>query len=128
MQKDAPHSNFGGQSRDNRCFQKCKNSISTSSPIKPIAHNQPPTAIRTDNTITTRFIKKMQMKKSKSWDMHLHWLRDRKITKEFNVIWERGDKNRADYFTKHFSAVYHRNIRFICAGHICLIRNVLVPL
>ena len=80
--------------------------------LQRMGHKQPSTTIRTDNKTTTVFIKNdIQMKKSKSWDMHLHWLHDRKITKEFNVIWERGDKNQVDYFTKHFSTIYHRNIR-----------------
>ena len=53
----------------------------------------------------------MQLKKSKSWDMNLHWLRDRENNKEFKVHWERGIYNTSDYFTKHHSISHHKNER-----------------
>ena len=51
------------------------------------------------------------MKKSKSWDMQLHWLRDRQNRDHFDVRWEKGSVNASDYFTKHFNSTYHRQIR-----------------
>ena len=30
---------------------------------------------------------------------------------EFKIYWQRGIDNEANYFTKHFSTVYHRNMR-----------------
>ena len=46
--------------------------------LQSIGHDQSsPTRIRTDNSTTMGFVNKnMQMKKSKLWDMKLHWLRD----------------------------------------------------
>ena len=77
--------------------------------LAELGHLQPPTQIVTDNSTTTAFANKtMQMKRSKSWDMHLHWLRDRETREHFNVIWERGLDNRVDYFTKHHPTVHHR--------------------
>ena len=71
-----------------------------------------PTPIRTDNSTSAGFVNKnMQMKHSKTWNMQLHWLRDKENNKFFNVFWDKGQNNGADYFTKHFSTVHHRRIR-----------------
>ena len=48
---------------------------------------------------------------SKSWDMNLHWLRDKENQKEFLLTWEKGSKNLADYFTKHHPTVHLRKMR-----------------
>ena len=75
-------------------------------------HPQPPTTINTDNSTTVGFVKNnIQMKRSKSWDMNFHWLRDKETMKEINVNWGKGKDNFADYFTKHHSIVHHRRMR-----------------
>ena len=51
------------------------------------------------------------MKKSKTWEMHLHWLRDKEKQKYFKVFWDKGENNYADYFTKHHPIIHHRRIR-----------------
>ena len=51
------------------------------------------------------------MKKSKSWDMRLHWFRDRENQKQFNIIWSKREHNCADYHTKHHPITYHRKMR-----------------
>ena len=53
----------------------------------------------------------MQLKKSKSWDMSLHWLRDRENHKQFKVQYKKGTEIPADYFTKHHSVNHHRASR-----------------
>ena len=51
------------------------------------------------------------MKRSKSWDMNLHWLRDREQRKHFTIKWEKGKNNKGDYFTKHHPTIHHRKER-----------------
>ena len=71
-----------------------------------------PTPIKTDNSTATGFVNNnMQMKKSKTWDMHLHWLRDKEKQNFFNVFWDKGSNQGADYFTKHHPTIHHRRIR-----------------
>ena len=53
----------------------------------------------------------MQMKRSKTWDMHLHWLRDKENKNHFKVFWDKGSNNGADYFTKHHATIHHRKVR-----------------
>ena len=77
-----------------------------------MGHPQPITEINTDNSTTIGFTNKnMQLKKSKSWDMSLHWLRDREKQKQFKVQWKKGADIPADYFTKHHTVTHHRNMR-----------------
>ena len=90
-------------------FQNAKIAVSLRNILKELGHEQPPTPIITDNSTTTGFVHKtMQMKRSKSWDMHLHWLRDREARNHFDVMWEKGLDNKVDYFTKHHPTVHHR--------------------
>ena len=73
-----------------------------------LGHPQPPTILKTDNSTTASFVNKnMRMKKSKSWDMRYHWLRDPVLRQEFIVRWEKGILNKADYYTKHFPPSHH---------------------
>ena len=51
----------------------------------------------------------MRQKRSKAWDMKLHWLQDKET--DFRVYWAPGSDNKADPFTKH------RPPSHIC--HIC---------
>ena len=51
------------------------------------------------------------MKKSKSWDMSFHWLRDKEAQKHFNIVWKKGKEDYADYFTKHHITSHHRRMR-----------------
>ena len=75
-------------------------------------HSQPPTTIITDNFTSAGYINdNIQMKKSKLWDMRLHWLRDRENQKEFTIKWKKGQHNCADYHTKHHSVTHHRTMR-----------------
>ncbi len=50
----------------------------------------------------------MRMKRSKSWDMKYNWLHDRAAQQQFNIIWDKGSRNMADYFTKHHPPSHHK--------------------
>ena len=94
-------------------FQNAKRIISIRYVLEAIGHKQiKPTPLRTDNSTSSGFVNKnMQMKQSKAWDMQLHWLRDKPNKEIFNVFWDKGPNNGADYFTKYHPTVHHRRIR-----------------
>ena len=75
-----------------------------------MGHPQPPTVINTDNSTTNGFCNNnIQLKKSKSWDMNPHWLRDRQQKKHFNIQLNKGKDNSGDYFTKtSHTTLHHR--------------------
>ena len=43
--------------------------------------------------------------------MNLHWMKDRILQKEFWIYRDKGDKNRGNYFTKHYPPRRHKLIR-----------------
>ena len=66
-----------------------------------------------DNAVTNGFIhKNIKQKRSKSWDMRYHWLRDKNLHKQFRYYWAKGEENEGDYFTKHHPPKHHIANRF----------------
>ena len=53
----------------------------------------------------------MRLKRSKSWDMRYHWLRDAALRKHLLVKWVKGILNKADYYIKHFAPSHHVQMR-----------------
>ena len=93
-------------------FNNAKLVVSICNILNQLGHSQPVTVINTDNSTTSGFANKnMQLKKSKSWDMSLHWLRDRENQKQFKVQWKKGSDIPADYFTKHHTVKHHKTMR-----------------
>jgi hypothetical protein len=82
--------------------------------LEELGHPQPTTGspFATDN-ITARGIltSKMRQKLSKSFDMRYWWMKDRIRQGQFNLLWQPGKFNLADYFTKHFPPWHHRLMR-----------------
>ena len=78
-------------------FQNSKTAVSLQNILHKLGHDQPLTPIITDNSTTTGFVDKtIQMKRSKLWDMHLHWLRARKTRQHFEGMRKRGLDNKVD--------------------------------
>ena len=77
-----------------------------------MGHPQAATPTRIDNTTSHNYAHDtMQQKKSKAFDMRLHWLRDRVNQKQFQTHWMQGDCNYADYYSKHHAAAHHKKVR-----------------
>ena len=69
---------------------------------------QPQTPIQTDNSTAVVFTNKTIVNKAtKSADMRLWWIRDRKSQDQFRNYWEPGSENEGDYSTKHRPPIYH---------------------
>ena len=43
--------------------------------------------------------------------MRFNWIRDRVSQKQFEIYWEKGIQNLADYPTKHHAPRYHQRVR-----------------
>ena len=54
--------------------------------LQSLNHPQPPTPIKTDNSMAYSFVtNNIHQKKLKSWNMNYYWLRDRQTQKQFMV-------------------------------------------
>jgi len=99
-------------------YINCQNAIVLRTTAEELGHPQPPTPIQVDNSTTYNFIMDtIQQKRSKSFDMKLHWLRDRQNQNQFHIYWAKGDTNKADYFSKHHTAAHHQRVRhqYLCS-------------
>eukprot|EP00957_Ditylum_brightwellii_P101483 7733528-Ditylum_brightwellii.AAC.1 len=47
-------------------------------------------------------------KRSNAKDMHFHLLQCREAQKQFNIKWKQGERNRADYHSKHYLPIHHQ--------------------
>ena len=97
-----------------------------------LGHPQPATPLKTDNSTANSFVhSNIRQKRSKSWDMRYHWLRDKKLHDAIRIYWQRGSKNHGDYFTKHHPPRHHSLMRskylHICSflsHHVNLLRKI----
>ncbi len=80
--------------------------------LEALGHPQGPTPIQFDNKAAVGILTdKMTQRRSKAMDMRFYWLKDRNVQKQFHIHWKQGNKNLADYHTKHHPAKYHQEVR-----------------
>ena len=54
--------------------------------LECLGHPQPPTPIKSDNSTIMRFVNNnIHQKRSKSWDIQYHWLRDKEVQNKIRV-------------------------------------------
>ena len=101
------------EAETNGVFHNAKIALPLRQLLIEMGHPQPPTIIHTDNSTTHGFVNKnIQLKKSKSWDMNLHWLRDRETRRQLHIKLNKGKDNSGDYFTKtSHTTLHHRQTR-----------------
>ena len=77
--------------------------------LRVLGHPQQASPIKTDNATAASFVKDMLKQKcSKAWDMRYHWLSEQQNRKIFNIYWDKGSRNLADYHTKHHPPSYRK--------------------
>ena len=80
--------------------------------LTTLGHPQPPTPIKTDNSTANSFVHaNIKQRKSKTWDLRYHWLRDKQAKRELKVFWDSGANNDGDYWTKHHAPAHHKRMR-----------------
>ena len=80
--------------------------------LQALGHPQAATPIKTDNATAASFVKDMlKQKRSKAWDMIYHWLSEQQNKKNFEIYWDKGVRNLADYHTNHHPPSYHKKVR-----------------
>ena len=78
--------------------------------LSELNHRQPDseTRISTNNSIGKGVLTaNLPQKLSKSLDMRYRWIKDRIKQRQFELVWEPGKENLADYFTKQFPPNHH---------------------
>ena len=79
--------------------------------IEEMGHLQPPTPVEIDNTAENIIVNgTSKQKRYRAIDMIFYWVRDRIQKNHFHVFWEEGNKNLAEYVTKHHPIWHHRSM------------------
>ena len=93
-------------------FMNAKQAIPLRQTLIEMGFPQPPTKIKTDNSTANSFANNtIKQNRSKAIDMRFYWLQCRQQQEQFNIYWEPGKTNLADYFTKHHSPAHHKAVR-----------------
>ena len=80
--------------------------------LEEMNHPQPPTPMQTDNSTASGLANDtIKQKKSKAMNMRWFWIRDKVQANIFNVYWNMGKTNRADYFSKQHPTSHHVAMR-----------------
>ena len=82
--------------------------------IIEMVHPQDPQGvlITTDNSTAHGILtSKMRAKLSKAYNMRYHWIKDHILKKQFQLRWDEGINNLADYFTKLHPPAHHMGMR-----------------
>lgn len=80
--------------------------------LEEMGHPKPPARIRTDNATAKGFISNTaKPKRSKAFGRQLWWLKHREEQKHFEVAWEAGICNLADFPAKHHFSTHHKKAR-----------------
>lgn len=94
-------------------FHNCTTAIGLCNALIGLGHPQKQNPLITDYSTANSFVhSEMRVKRSKSWDMQFNWLRDHSAQDQFDIKWDKGVHNMADYFTKHHPPSHHRLKRY----------------
>ena len=79
--------------------------------LSALGYQQPATLILTDNECAVGLANDtVKIKRAKTVDMRFHWIRDRIKQGHFNVKWQKGANNLADFFTKSLPVHVHQTL------------------
>ena len=80
--------------------------------LEELGHTQPATPVHCDNSTAVAIANDtVKKQRSRSMEMKFFWTTGQVAIGNFNVTWHPGQENLADYFTKHFDARHHQNVR-----------------
>jgi hypothetical protein len=76
-----------------------------------LGYPQPATIMLSDNACAVGLANDtVKMRRSKSIDMRFHWVKDRVKQLQFQVCWQKGADNLADFFTKPLPTTQHQRL------------------
>ena len=79
--------------------------------LQQLGHTQPPTPMKIDSATANTFIHQTMRHKQSLWDMRYWWSEEKSTQSEFNIFWDKGVNNWADYVTEHFAPSVYQVLR-----------------
>ena len=79
--------------------------------LNALGYPQPPSIILCDNECAVGIANDAtKLRKGKAIDMRFHWIRDRILQQQFQVLWRKGSNNLADFFTNALPVHTHQSL------------------
>ena len=95
-------------------FLTAKEMVPLQNTLTEMGWKQPPTPLQSDNSTDVGMTNRTLIpRKSKNWDLRLHWLECREAQAQFRLYWEKVPNNNGDYSSKHHPDIYHETKRSI---------------
>eukprot|EP00957_Ditylum_brightwellii_P054041 4093472-Ditylum_brightwellii.AAC.1 len=83
-------------------FYNAQEAVPLCTTLEEMGQPHPKTPLVTDNSTAHGLTQgTMSTKRSKAMDMRFHWLKDLQCQGQFDILWQRGTANKADYPSKH---------------------------
>lgn len=101
-----------GEAQVGATFLNSQQACALRATLEEMGYPQPPTPLTTDNNVVQVILKgTVKQKRSKAIDMRFYWLKDWIAQGQFTIHWKPGATNPADYFSKHFGPLHHKDVR-----------------
>jgi hypothetical protein len=95
-------------------FHNARDALPLIRALEELGHPQPPTPIQCDNSTAVGISNdSVKQKMAKFMDMRYYWIQDQVKLKQYNIYWNKGQTNLADYFTKQHPTIHHQEIRSV---------------
>ena len=89
-------------------FTNFRKALEIKQALEALDHQQKQIEIKTENSTAASFVHDtIKIKRTKTLDMRWNWLRQKQQQAIFKILWEKGIKNKADYFNKHYPPNQH---------------------
>jgi hypothetical protein len=80
--------------------------------LEDLGHHQRPVKIFADNKPAVSVANnKAKQKRSKAIDMRFNWIKDRTAQGQFEILWDTGSSNIADFVTKAHPTKHFQHVR-----------------
>ena len=93
-------------------FYGCQDAVPLRNTLDNLGHVQGETLIITDNECCEGILNEtVKQRRLKAMDMRFYWVKFRITQGQFKLLWQSGQENLADYFTKIHDKVHHKITR-----------------
>jgi hypothetical protein len=99
---------LAGKAKLAALFKCAQEMVPQHNSLNKMGWKQPRLPIQVDNSTAVGYVNNTIIaRRIKSLEMRLNWLKCRELQDQFQIFWDKGSHNLADYHTKHHPPEYH---------------------
>jgi len=93
-------------------FRNCQDGIMFRTTLNNLGHPQPRTPVHCDNATAVGIASNtVKRQRARAMEMRFMWVGDKIAQEMYELIWQPGQENLADYQSKHHVGAHHVNVR-----------------